>query len=79
MLRMYLLERWFNLSHEAVEDSVCGSYAMRKSMELKFLEEQAPDAIRQCLEENGHLTHGGSLVDATILANGCVPGPPGSG
>ena len=44
MLRMYLLQLWFNLSDEAVEDSIYDSYAMRKFMKLNFLEEQVPDA-----------------------------------
>ena len=29
MLRMYLLQGWFNLSDEAVEDSIYDSYAFR--------------------------------------------------
>jgi IS5 family transposase len=44
MLRMYLLQNWFNLSDEAVEDSICDSYAMRKFMKIDFCTEQAPDA-----------------------------------
>ena len=44
MLRMYLLQVWFNLSDEAVEDSIYDSYAMRSFVGLNFLEEQTPDA-----------------------------------
>jgi IS5 family transposase len=44
MLRMYLLQVWFNLSDEGVEDAVYDSYAMRKFMGLDFAVEQVPDA-----------------------------------
>jgi len=32
MLRMYLLQTWFNLSDEGVEDAIYDSYAMRAFM-----------------------------------------------
>ena len=48
MLRMFLLQSWFNLSDEAVEDSIYDSYAMRTFMRLDFTEEQAPDATTLC-------------------------------
>lgn len=44
MLRMYLLQVWFSLSDEGVEDAVYDSYAMRKFMGLDFVVEQVPDA-----------------------------------
>ena len=44
MLRMYLLQVWFNLSDEGVEDAVYDSYAMRRFMGLDFAVEQVPDA-----------------------------------
>jgi IS5 family transposase len=58
MLRMYLLQNWFHLSDEGVEDAIYDSYAFRKFMGLNFLEEQAPDATTLCkfrklLDENG--------------------------
>ena len=58
MLRMYLLQVWFNLSDEMVDDTIYDSYAMRKFMGLNFLEEQAPDATTQLqfqhlIERNG--------------------------
>ena len=40
MLRMYLLQNWFNLSDEGVEDAIYDSYAFRKFMGLNFMEEQ---------------------------------------
>ena len=89
MLRMYLLQVWFNLSDEGVEDAIYDSYAMRKFMGIDFMTEQVRDAttllhFRHLMEENklseqifkalkdamdrsGHIMHGGSIVDATIL------------
>ena len=57
MLRMYLLQVWFSLSDEGVEDAVYDSYAMRKFMGLDFSVEQVPDAttllhFRHLLEEH---------------------------
>jgi transposase, IS5 family len=44
MLRMYLLQVWFSLSDEGVEDAVYDSYAMRRFMGVDFASEQVPDA-----------------------------------
>ncbi|MGI6699782.1 MAG: IS5 family transposase [Christensenellales bacterium] len=57
MLRMYLLQSWFNLSDEGVEDAIYDSYAMRKFMKLDFMKESVPDAttllhFRRILEES---------------------------
>jgi IS5 family transposase len=57
MLRMYLLQIWFNLSDEAVEDAIYDSYAMRRFMGLDFAVEQVPDAttllhFRHLLEQH---------------------------
>jgi IS5 family transposase len=57
MLRMYLLQCWFNLSDEGIEDAIYDSYAFRKFMGINFLEEQAPDAttllhFRHMMEES---------------------------
>ncbi|MDR3628327.1 MAG: IS5 family transposase [Ignavibacteriaceae bacterium] len=58
MLRMYLLQIWFNLSDEGVEDAIYDSYAMRKFMGINFMNEQVPDAttllnFRHLIEESG--------------------------
>ncbi len=58
MLRMYLLQGWFNLSDEGVEDAIYDSYAMRKFMGINFIEENTPDAttllhFRRLLEDKG--------------------------
>jgi IS5 family transposase len=44
MLRMYLLQVWFCLSDEGVEEAIYDSYAMRSFMGLDFTVEQVPDA-----------------------------------
>jgi len=44
MLRMYLLQCWFNLSDEGIEDTIYDSYAMRTFMRVNFFDEQVPDA-----------------------------------
>lgn len=56
MLRMYLLQVWFSLSDEGVEEAIYDSYAMRRFMGLDFAVEQVPDAttllhFRHLLEE----------------------------
>ena len=58
MLRMYLLQCWFSLSNEGVEDAIYDSYAMRKFMGINFFEQDVPDAttllhFRHLLEEKG--------------------------
>jgi len=58
MLRMYLLQIWFSLSDEGVEDAIYDSYAMRKFMGIDFMTEQVPDAttllhFRRLIEESG--------------------------
>lgn len=90
MLRMYLMQNWFNLSDAGVEDAIYDSYAMRSFMHLDFHTEQAPDAttllhfrhllednnigeqifndVKERLEKSGLIMHGGSVVDATLIA-----------
>ena len=59
MLRMILLQTWFNLSDEGVEDAIYDSYAMKTFMGLDFgAGEQVPDATTLCkfrkrMTENG--------------------------
>lgn len=91
MLRMYLMQNWFNLSDEGIEDAIYDSYAMRTFMHIDFMNQQVPDAttllkFRHLLEENkigekifadvnqrldnaGLIMHGGTIVDATIIAS----------
>ena len=41
---MYLMQIWFSLSDEGIEDSIYDSYAMRSFMHIDFSEQQVPDA-----------------------------------
>ena len=90
MLRMYLLQGWFSLSDEGIEDAVYDSYAFRRFMGVDFHLTQVPDATtllkfrhlleahrlgealfeaqKRFFEENGWIMHGGSVVDATLIA-----------
>ena len=43
MLRMYLLQIWFNLSDPATEDAIYDSYAVRKFTGIDFMTEAVPD------------------------------------
>ena len=57
MLRMYLLQVWYHLSDEGVEDQINDSYAMRRFMRLDFSVSQVPDAttllhFRHLVEEH---------------------------
>jgi transposase, IS5 family len=58
MLRMYLLQIWFNLSDELMEDSLYDSQSMRQFVGINLLTEVVPDAttllkFRHVLEEHG--------------------------
>lgn len=58
MLRMYLMQIWFNLSDEGTEEAIYDSYAMRAFLGIDFTSEQVPDAttllkFRRILEKNG--------------------------
>lgn len=90
MLRMYLMQNWFNLSDAAIEDAIYDSYAMRSFMHIDFFTEQVPDSttllkfrhlleahkigeqifadVSARLESAGLIMHGGTIVDATIIA-----------
>lgn len=48
MFRMYLLQTWYSLSDEGIEDTIYDSYAMRKFMRLDFTKESVPDATTLC-------------------------------
>ena len=49
MLRMTMLQTWFNLSDEGIEDAIYDSYAMKTFMRIDFsIGEQVPDATTLC-------------------------------
>ncbi|WP_315436557.1 IS5 family transposase [uncultured Selenomonas sp.] len=41
---MYLLQNWFGLSDEGIEDAIYDSYAMKRFLKIDFSTEQPPDA-----------------------------------
>jgi IS5 family transposase len=58
MLRMYLLQNWYNLSDEMAEEEIYDSHAMKEFVRIDFQEEDAPDGttllgFRHLLEEHG--------------------------
>jgi IS5 family transposase len=57
MLRMYLLQVWYNLSDELTEEAIYDSRAMKQFAQIDFQEEDVPDAttllgFRHLLEES---------------------------
>ena len=77
MLRMYLLQVWFNLSDEAVEDAVNDSYAMRSFMRLDFGVRPVPDAttllhFRHLVEKHGLGKAMFDAINRVFEANGWV-------
>lgn len=75
MLRMYLLQCWFSLSDEGLEDAIYDSYAMRTFMKINFMEEQVPDAttllkFRHLLEKHNIAKMIFEAVSSTLEKNG---------
>ena len=69
MLRMYLMQNWFNISDAGLEDAIYDSYAMRSFLRIDFYKEQVPDAttllkFRHLLEEH----HIGEKIFADVNA-----------
>ena len=64
MLRMYLLQQWFGLADEAVEDALYDSQSMREFVGLDLAVEAVPDATT--LLKFRRLREG-TLIDATII------------
>ena len=57
MLRLYLLQAWYNLSDEGMEDAVYDSQSLRKFSRIDLMHESVPDAttmlkFRHLLESN---------------------------
>lgn len=73
MFRMFLLQRWYSLSEEAVEDSIYDSYAMRKFMHLNFVEDSVPDGIinnpSRLSDEDYEIMKKHPVMGAKILSN----------
>ena len=77
MLRMYLLQCWFNLSDEGIEEAIYDSYAFRSFMKIAFFDEQVPDAttllkFRHLLEENDIPRQIFEAINAVLEELGCM-------
>lgn len=77
MLRMYLLQKWFTLSSEGIEEAIYDSYSMRSFLRINFVEEQVPDAttllrFRKLLEEHGLRDKISDEIGARLDAKGLV-------
>ena len=77
MLRMYLVQSWFNLSDAMVEDAIYDSYAIRSFMGLNFHDEQAPDAttllkFRRLLEEQELGKKLFEAINQLLESKGCM-------
>lgn len=94
MLRMYLLQNWYHLSDEGVEDAIYESYAMKKFLKLDFSKESVPDAttllkFRHILEENeigakifadvkDRLDRGGMMMHGGTIVDASIISAPSS-
>lgn len=94
MLRMYLLQVWFNLSDEGLEDAIYDSYEFRKFMGINLNEEQVPDAttllkFRHLLEKhhiweqlfraiNYALEQGGAMMKGGTIVDATIINAPSS-
>ena len=94
MLRMYLLQNWYHLSDEGVEEAIYDSYAMKKFLKLDFSKESVPDAttllkFRHILEENGigakifadvkdRLDRGGMMMHGGTIVDATIISAPSS-
>ena len=66
ILRMYLLQVWFNLSDPGTEDAIYDSYAMRKFTGIDFLTASVPDETTLCIEAHIQDIYGISVSDSTV-------------
>jgi len=77
MLRMYLLQIWFNLSDAMTEDAIYDSYSMCGFMGLNFSKQRVPDAttllkFRHLLEEHHLGEKIFKAINELLEANGCM-------
>ena len=77
MLRMYLVQSWFNLSDAMMKDAIYNNYAIQNFMELNFHDEQAPDAttllkFRRLLEEQGLGKKMFEAINQLLESKGCM-------
>jgi IS5 family transposase len=69
MLRIYVLQLWFNLSDPPVEEAMYDSTWMRGFVGIDLGAEAAPDetTVNEYLRRHGMKIANGTIVDATII------------
>jgi IS5 family transposase len=94
MLRMYLLQVWYNLSDELTEETIYDSHAMKQFVKIDFHEEDVPDAttllgFRHLLEKaklqqkifetiNGKLKNEGMIWEGGSIVDAAIISAPTS-
>jgi IS5 family transposase len=94
MLRMYLLQQWYGLADEALEDALYDSQALRDFVGIDLSRQQVPDAttllkFRRLLqandltramfaEINAHLAEQGLLMKAGTIVDATIIAAPSS-
>ena len=94
MLRMYLLQQWYGLADEALEDAIYDSQALRDFVGINLSQESVPDAttllkFRRLLlahdltkamfeEINAHLAQQGLLMRAGTIVDATIIAAPSS-
>ena len=77
MLRMYLLQQWYSLGDEALEDAIYDSQAFRQFLGIDLGRESVPDAttllgFRRLLETNGLQVQIFETIKALLRARGVM-------
>jgi len=77
MLRMYLLQGWFSLSDEMLEDALYDSQSMRRFVGINLLEEDVPDAttllkFRHLLEQHDLTSRMFHELNNALSRKGCL-------
>jgi IS5 family transposase len=72
MLRIHLLQQWYDLSDPAMEDALIEVSTMRRFAGIALITDRIPDettilAFRHLLEKHD-LGKQGTIIDATIIA-----------
>ena len=75
MLRIYLMQQWFNLSDPAAEEALYDSAAMRAFVGIDLGREAAPDETTIC--KFRHLLEAHAIGAALLAAVNCASGQAG--
>ena len=67
MLRIHLMQSWYSLSDEAMENELIDVGCIRRLLEKHQLAEKICSALREHLREQGLMMGEGTVVDTTII------------